>query len=128
MPYLHLTLSQPLPVARRAELAQSLTDLTERLLAKRREVTALSVCQQDTQAWFVGAQPLVGPSYHLDVQITAGSNDASQKAGYIAAVHALMDHTLGEVHPASYVALIEIAADAWGYAGHTQAARRADRR
>ena len=128
MPYLHLTLSQALLPARRAELAQSLTDLTERLLAKRREVTALSVSQQDAQAWFVGAQPLVAPSYHLDVQITAGSNDAGQKAAYIAAVHALMDRALGEAHPASYVALIEIAADAWGYAGRTQAARRGEQR
>lgn len=128
MPYLHLTLSQALLPTRRAELAQSLTDLTERLLAKRREVTALSVSQQDAQAWFVGAQPLVAPSYHLDVQITAGSNDAGQKAAYIAAVHALMDRALGEAHPASYVALIEVAADAWGYAGRTQAARRAEQR
>jgi 4-oxalocrotonate tautomerase len=62
----------------------------------------------------------------LQIQITAGTNTAAEKAAFIAAAFEELGTLLGGLHPASYVVVDEIAADAWGYGGRTQAARRLD--
>jgi 4-oxalocrotonate tautomerase len=61
---------------------------------------------------------------HVQIQITEVTNTAIETARFVTAAFDTLAAHLGELHPASYVVVEEIAADAWGYGGATQAARR----
>ena len=125
MPHLYLALSHPTPQALDLPLlAQELTALVALELSKQHELTALRVSLHPAQDWFIGAQALQQEaSYHLVVQITAGTNSEAQNAQFIEAAHHLLCRCLGAVATASYVVLQDLDAASWGYSGHTQAAR-----
>lgn len=129
MPFLHLQLATaPGIEADDATLARVLTRLTGQILHKRPEVTALRIDRVSPDAWFIGALPLaprLQATLQLRIAVTAGTNSADEKARYIAAVFEELGTLLGGLHPASYVIVDELAADAWGYGGRTQAARKA---
>lgn len=134
MPTLHLAYrAAPGHAAEPAELARNLTELTARVLLKRAEVTALHLQPLAAQqVWVGGVDPSQAPAgaqghFRLQIDITAGSNTAAQKAAFIAAAHAALARWLGPVHPASYVVVHELPADSWGYGGQTQARRAAER-
>jgi 4-oxalocrotonate tautomerase len=126
MPYLHLRLSmQPSPDDA-ARIASVLTDLTAEVLRKKRELTAVSIESVAPQRWAIGGVPLAGQpvrSSFLDVAVSAGTNSTDEMAEYIARAHAALEALVGPLAPASYVAIHELAADAWGYQGRTQASR-----
>lgn len=126
MPYLHLRLStQPSPDDA-ARIASVLTDLTADVLRKKRELTAVSIEYIAPQRWTIGGVPLAGQpvrSFFLDVAISAGSNSQDEMAAYIARAYAALEALLGPLALASYVAIHELAVDAWGYQGRTQANR-----
>ena len=128
MPYIHLQLAAARGVeASDAELAQALSDLSASVLHKSRHVTAVRVERCDPASWFIGGEavaPQGQSTAHVQIQITAGTNTAIEKARFVTAAFDALAALLGELHPASYVVVEEIAADAWGYGGHTQAARR----
>lgn len=128
MPYLHLSLC-PAPGANPSlpALATTLTDLTEEHLAKDPLLTAVRIELVPASHWFIGARALAVDtlaSYQLQIQVTAGTNSPAQIAAYLAAVHAAMGAALGRVHPTSYTVVQQVAAESWGYGGHSQAARR----
>lgn len=129
MPYLNLTLS-PAPSNDVADrLASALTELTASVLGKDRELTVVTIDARPGLHWFVGSRGRAGAAasaYHLDVDITAGTNSADEKERYLAQVHEAMVRILGDVAPTSYIAVRELPADAWGYGGRTQARRRHD--
>ena len=63
---------------------------------------------------------------HLDVKVTAGTNTAEEKRRFIAEVMKLFRSVIGSaLDPVCYVVVHEVAADAWGYDGLTQADRAA---
>ncbi len=102
MPILQVKLSPPQTPETHARLAETLSRLTAQLLGKRHEVTA-------------------------DISITAGTNSEAEKAQFIAAVHAEMQREIGAGKPlaeGSYIAVHELPATDWGYAGQTQHGRR----
>jgi 4-oxalocrotonate tautomerase len=61
--------------------------------------------------------------FFLEVKVTAGTNIKNEKARYIAAVFEALQSLLGNLHPACYIVIHEVPADAWGYQGQTQEAR-----
>lgn len=126
MPYLHLRLStQPSPDDA-ARIASVLTDLTAEVLGKKRELTAVTIESIVPQRWTIGGVPLSDQpvrSFHLDVAVSAGTNSQDEMAEYIARAYAALDAFVGPLASASYVAIQELAADAWGYQGRTQAHR-----
>ncbi len=128
MPYLHLSLC-PAPGADPSlrEIAATLTDLTAEHLAKDPRLTAVRIELVPATHWFIGARALAADtlaSYQLQIQVTAGTNSAAQISAYLAAVHAAMSSALGRVHPTSYTLVQQLPAEAWGYGGLSQAARR----
>jgi len=128
MPHLHLSLS-PAPGREpdHAHLAQELTDLTALHLAKDPDLTAVRITRVLVQDWFVARRSLAVQalaSYHLEVQVTAGTNTEAQIAAWLRAVHLLLGEQLGPLHPASYAVVQQLPASAWGYGGCSQLARR----
>lgn len=123
MPTLQLRLSPTPSIDRSAGLAAALTRLTAEILGKRAEVTAVLVQPLDS-GWFIGAAAVTEPTALLEIDITAGTNTAAQKAEYIRAVHDELSRQLGALAAASYVIVRELPAGDWGYGGQTQLARQ----
>lgn len=129
MPFLNLTLSQTPSNAVADRLASTLTDLTATLLGKNRELTVVTIDPRPGARWYVGSRHRPGfgaCAYHLDVDITAGTNSVDEKERYLAQVHEAIVRILGDVEPTSYIVVHDRPADAWGYGGRTQARRRTD--
>jgi 4-oxalocrotonate tautomerase len=105
-------------------LHSGVTALMADILGKNRDLTAVLVEEVPVTGWQVGGRP-VAFAAHVQAAITAGTNDAEEKARFIAEANALLHRVLGDALPlATYVVVQEIAADAWGYDGRTQAHRR----
>ena len=105
-------------------LQSGVTALMADILGKNPDLTAVLVEQVPASGWHVGGRP-VAFAAHLEAAITAGTNDAEEKARFIADANALLHRVLGNALPlATYVVVREIAADAWGYDGRTQEHRR----
>ena len=127
MPTLQLKISPPVPDAVQSALARELTELSARILAKRPEVTALMIEELPLTHWYIGATPGQQATAWLEISVTAGTNSSAQKAAFIAAAFAALQHHLGAgrpLAPASYVIVRELPAGDWGYAGRTQARRQ----
>ena len=122
MPFLRLTL-RPQPSEKAAvTLARELTVLMKDVLKKKAELTAVSV-EGKSGIWTIGGQPQE-VAFHLEVYITTGTNDESQKERFIQEAMRVLRERLGPIHQASYVVISEIPATDWGYDGRTQASRR----
>lgn len=127
MPYLDIRIGAPCLPETVRRFAARLTDLTADLLAKRRELTSVAVHCVPPGHWFVGGAALSdsgAATFFVEANVTAGTNDARQKADFIAAAFAAAEDILGKLDAASYVIVREVPADAWGYQGLTQAQRR----
>ncbi len=123
MPLLNVKLSaKPDPVTTKS-VAELLTGLTNSILKKRREVTAVQVEYIPQGQWFIGgveAVASVKPTFSLDIKVTSGTNTKDEMREYLAAVSAGMQKILGTVDEASYVVIHELRADSWGFGGLTQ--------
>jgi 4-oxalocrotonate tautomerase len=127
MPILTVLIGGAPDPARDAAVAEALAGLTEDILGKDRTLTSVAIAHLPETQWFVGGATLAAharTSFFLDVRVTQGTNTADEKARYVAAVFARARDLLGALHEASYVHVHEVPADAWGYGGRTQAARR----
>lgn len=130
MPTLNLKVAPLQNPERYQRLAQELTSLTERLLGKRREVTAVMIEDLPAARWYVDGKDVQRPTTLLEISITAGTNTAEEKATFIKAAFAELEHQLGcggPLEEASYVVVRELPASDWGYGGQTQKARQAAR-
>lgn len=127
MPTLTLKVAPPQTPARYRQMAQALTTLTAQLLGKRREVTAVIVEGLPAAQWYVGGDELQRPTALLEISITAGTNTVAEKAAFVSAAFAELQHQLAEggaLEEASYVVVRELPATDWGYGGRTQQARK----
>ncbi len=131
MPTLTLKLAPPPgDPARLQALASALTALTSQTLGKNQAVTAVLIEPLPAAAWHVGGEPLRRPTALLELVITAGTNNAQQKAQFIAAAFSAIERAIAPdvgLEPASYIQVRELAATDWGYGGQTQAQRRQQR-
>lgn len=123
MPFIHVRIQAPVTAGQISQLQHEITALMERVLAKRASLTSVLV-DVSTADWSIGGET-VQIAAHMQAFITAGTNTAEEKAAFIDAANRLMRNVAGpELPVATYVILQEIAADAWGYDGMTQGARR----
>ena len=136
MPLLTLStwpaLTQP---EQRHAIARELTGHTERLLGKKRALTAVAVLAEPI-GWTIGGEPVEPPgsaaeagparaTFALEIRITAGTSTAQQKADWIAAAWDTLRRALPDaLVEASYVSVLGLPADDWGWGGRTQAARQ----
>lgn len=123
MPYLNVKISQPSTSALAGRIAGLLADLTTDILHKKRELTSISVEGIAAEQWFVGGAAVAAQgvnTFYLEIRVTEGTNTKDEKARYVRAVFEAMQSILGALHPASYVVIKEVRADAWGYQGATQ--------
>ena len=127
MPTLMLRTAPAQDAPRQRALAEALTRITAETLGKRPEVTAVMIDGLPPGQWFIGAQPVQRPPAWLEICITAGTNTEMQKAAFIEAAFAELQHQLApgaSLEAASYVIVHELPASDWGYGGRTQQARR----
>lgn len=127
MPYLDIKLSGPCLPDNIEKLASCMTDLAVGLLRKERAVTAATVQCVPPGHWMIGGTPTTDrgqTTFFLEINVTAGTNTPEEKAAFIAAAFRDAERVLGRLAPASYVIVREVPADAWGYQGVTQQARR----
>jgi 4-oxalocrotonate tautomerase len=127
MPVLTLKVAPLQSPARYRALAAALTDITERELGKDAQLTAISIEDLPAARWFVARTEVQRPTALLEIAITAGTNDAAQKAAFVAAAFAELQRQLApgaELEAASYVIVRELPAADWGYGGRTQRSRR----
>jgi 4-oxalocrotonate tautomerase len=126
VPYLNLRLSAQPSHDDAARMASALTDLTAEILGKKRELTAVSVETIAPQRWTLGGVPLDGQpvrTFFLEVIVSDGTNSEAEMAEYIARAYAALEALWGPLAPASYIAIHQHPAHAWGYQGRTQASR-----
>ena len=127
MPYVNIRIARRgLSEQQRVALSRLTTDVMVDILGKRRELVAVQVEESDAGGWFIGGRCLAEQnqaSAYVEAKITLGTNSAEQKAEAVEALNRMLRDVLGEMAEASYVTLQEVSADAWGYAGLTQAAR-----
>lgn len=127
MPVLQLKVSPLQNPQRYAALGQALTAITAQVLGKQVGVTAVVIDDIPPARWLVGGHDVQRPTALLEIQITAGTNTAAEKAAFVAQAHAELQRQLGAggpLEPATYVVVQELSATDWGYGGQTQAARR----
>ncbi|MGE5467045.1 MAG: tautomerase family protein [Ignavibacteria bacterium] len=130
MPYLDIKLSGPCLPDNVTKLAARMSDLAADILHKRREVTAATVLCVPSGHWSIGGAPISASgqtSFFLEINVTTGTNTVEEKAAFVAAAFEGAQAVLGRLAPASYVIVRDVPAEAWGYAGVTQEARRLQR-
>jgi 4-oxalocrotonate tautomerase len=125
MPFVSLKIAGPelTPVQKRA-LQTGFTELMAGPMRKLHDLTAVAIESIETSDWSTGARPSEGRSAYAEVKVTQGTNSPREMQQFIAEGHALLTATLGTLPEATYVVVHEIPAQAWGYAGKTQEARR----
>ena len=127
MPTLKLNIAPLQNPERYASLARALTQITERTLGKRPEVTAVVIEDHAPAQWYVGGRQVVQPTALLEISITQGTNTPSEKEAFIETAFAELQRQLapgGALEEASYVIVHELPATDWGYDGITQLERK----
>jgi 4-oxalocrotonate tautomerase len=123
MPYLNVRLSGSPSQEVSAKVALALTELTAKVLKKKREVTAVTIDHVPPQQWYIGGVPLAGQpqrSFYLDIKVTEGTNTKDEKALFVSSVFKAIEEIVGPLNPASYIVIHDVRADSWGYQGQTQ--------
>jgi len=129
MPLIDIRLAGPCLPANIERFAARMADLVVDVLHKQRELTAAVVHCVAPHHWHVGGTAVSADgraTFCVEANVTAGTNTAAEKAAFIAAAFAAAEAILGRIDAASYVIVRELPADAWGWQGKTQAARRLD--
>ena len=125
MPFARITVAGfQLDQPRKQALAAEAAALVVRELRKDPLRTAALVEEASAPAASVGGAPAPRMA-HLEVIVTEGTNSPAEKAGFLEGADALLRRALGTLPEATYVVVREVPADAWGFAGRTQAARKA---
>lgn len=108
-------------LARRA--VREVSQLTVDTLHKAPDVIAMTVEFIPHERWFIAGTPLAEQgrnAFHLDISVTDETNTKAEKAQFIALVFETLSGLLGNVHPCSYIHVIDARGAAYGYGGRTQ--------
>lgn len=130
VPILQIKLSAAPSPALSQHVAGTLSELTARLLHKQLDVAVVTLDYVDPAHRLVGGHSLAEQgvaSFFLDLTVTDGTNTKDEKAAYQQQVFAQLSALLGPLHPASYVQVHDVRAEAWGYGGRTQEFRYVQR-
>jgi len=105
------------------QITAMLLDNTERILKKKRAVTAIAIDFIDHDSWVIGGTPLSEQGkngFYFDIKITDETNTKDEKAEYIREVFAGFEQILRPLHEESYIYVQDVRAAAYGYGGLTQ--------
>lgn len=100
--------------------------LTASALGKDPRVTAIAVEYLPRAQWFVAGrstEELGRRAFFVEVRVTEGTNTKDEKARFLAEAFQALRTLLGEVDEESYVHVVEVRGDAYGYGGRTQERR-----
>ena len=126
MPHIALMISGTPDAALTRSVAAAVADLTVEVLGKPRELIALTIQYLDHAQWIIDGRSLSDygrNAFQLDISITDETNTKSEKARYLAEVYARLAELIGDLHPTSYIHVIDARAAAYGYGGLTQERR-----
>jgi 4-oxalocrotonate tautomerase len=123
MPILNVKVSsQPRPELS-ARINAGLVELTQRILRKNPEVTAVAIDYVPPEHWYVGGRSLSERqqnSFYFEIKIVDGTNTKDEKSRYLAESFQFFEQLLGNLHPESYIHIQDVRAEAYGYGGKTQ--------
>ncbi|ODP34264.1 4-oxalocrotonate tautomerase family protein [Pandoraea sp. ISTKB] len=123
MPHIVLQLSGTPNDSLSRDAVRAVSQLTVDTLHKAPEVIAVTVDYIPHERWFIGGAPLSEQgknAFHLDISVTDETNTKAEKALFISQVFEALGGLLGNVHPCSYIHVIDARAAAYGYGGRTQ--------
>lgn len=126
MPFVNIKVAGPTLTPEQVKQLQSgATALMADVMGKVADLTAVLVEQVAVGSWTIGGKPARAAA-HLDVKVTASANSDEEKARFIAEAMQLLRGVIGpDLNPVTYVVVHEVAGDAWGWSGQTQAGRAA---
>ena len=105
------------------QVATALGELTNRILKKSPDVSAIAIDYVSPEDWFIAGAPLSAQgkaSFYFDIKITDETNTKAEKAQFIKEAFAAFERILGKVHEESYIYVQDVRAAAYGYGGRTQ--------
>jgi 4-oxalocrotonate tautomerase len=105
------------------QIAETLLELTSRILRKKRELTAVVIDYVEPEDWIVGGRTLAEQgknSIYFDVKVVDETNTKQEKAQYIEEAFAAFAKLLGPLHEESYIFVQDVRATAYGFGGKTQ--------
>jgi 4-oxalocrotonate tautomerase len=123
MPILNVKVSAKKSPELVTDIVAHLTDITSRILKKKREVTAITIDFVEPDAWSVGGQLLSDlgrSSFYFDIKITDETNTKDEKAQYIQEAFDGFARILGKLNEESYVHIEDVRAASYGFGGKTQ--------
>lgn len=123
MPHINLQISGKPDASLTRRSAAAVAEITQRVLGKKPEVIVVCVQYIDRDAWIVGGETLSEQgrnAFHLDISVTDETNTKAEKAQFLKAVFDTLSALIGNVHPVSYVHVVDARAATYGYGGLTQ--------
>ncbi|OYT99923.1 MAG: 4-oxalocrotonate tautomerase [Burkholderiales bacterium PBB1] len=123
MPIINVKVSAQKSAAMSARIAETLLELTTRILRKDPEVTSIAIEYVDPEDWIVAGRSLADQgksSFYFDIKITDETNSKAEKAQYIGEAFEAFAGLLGDLHDESYVYVQDVRATAYGFGGRTQ--------
>lgn len=123
MPILNVKVSAKRSPELTRDIAETLLELTTRILHKKRELTAIAIDYVDPADWIVGGRSLAEQgkhSFYFDIKVVDETNTKQEKAQYIAEAFAAFGKLLGDLHEESYIHVEDVRAAAYGFGGRTQ--------
>ncbi len=126
MPFLNVKVSAKKSEELSDQIASFLLEITERILRKNRDLTAIAIEYVDPVDWIIGGLSLEQQgksSIYFDIKITDETNTKDEKAHFIAEAFRGFSALLGNLHEESYIYVEDVRATAYGYGGLTQEKR-----
>lgn len=123
MPHIVIRLSGPVDTTLARRAVEAVADLTVDILGKAREVIATEVGFVADDQWYIAGRSLAEwqrSAFQLDISVTDETNTKTEKARYLAAIHAAFRGLRPDLHEICYVHIIDARAAAYGYGGRSQ--------
>ncbi|MES2585644.1 MAG: 4-oxalocrotonate tautomerase family protein [Pseudomonadota bacterium] len=123
MPILNVKVSGQKNIATTKAINELLLDLTNRILGKKKEVTAIAIEYVDLDCWLIAGKLLSEQgknSFYFDIKVTDETNTKDEKAQYIKEAFLGFERILGNLHEESYIYVQDVRATSYGYGGKTQ--------
>lgn len=123
MPIINLKVSLSQGDKSLQQIANEITNLSERLLKKKPEVIAITILPIERENWFINKtslKELNQNSFYLDIKVTDGTNSKDEKRKFVKAAFYFMNSILQNLHKESYIYVEEVKADAYGFGSLTQ--------
>ncbi len=123
MPILNVKVSGKKSIQTTKQIIELLLELTNRILGKKKEVTAIAIDYVEHDQWFVGGHLLSDQgknSFYFYIKVTDETNTKDEKAKYIKEAFEGFERILGNIHEESYIYVQDVRATAYGYGGKTQ--------